>query len=504
MKNILFTCFRKTDSMYVDYLQMCLDEVENYEKNMKITGILTPKEADYFKFIISSFQSAGETPSQTLFEQNFHDTVGAFAGSVEIQIQDLRVYIFNLIDKRVNRYIHDAINILNQRVKNEGLTEEITDELARLQTISNRNKAKDVEISIDAKAEYDLMKASPVGLRTGIDEVDKKVGGLLPGTVTTIAGFTSQFKTTWALNIAHLNSYNFGYNLAYISLETPKKDMMWNLLSLHSFSDHLSKYQYVPHDKIRSCSLDQDEDDYVFNVVQKDLEDSTVTGEDGKVYKRGKIVILDESDFNTFSFGEITATLEEVDDKLKKEGYENGLDGVIVDYVQLCKFSGAGMAYDANSQINSYVTFFRRLAQCFRKVVDANGDEHTKQLVMILLAQLNRTGWLKASRNNGRYDLTALADANELERGSSRIFTTFTTEELKARNSAQVQILKNRQGQTMYDPTITYVVPEAYVFTNEAAGQGMTFGGQSGPDAFSSMSAIIGGGLGDDLGVLGI
>ena len=70
-----------------------------------------------------------------------------------------------------------------------------------------------------------------------------------------------------------------------------------------------------------------------------------------------------------FSFGEISSVIEKVDDKLGGK-----LDCVIVDYIQLCKFSGQGVTYDANSQINSYVTFFRRLAQNFKKEIKEDGN----------------------------------------------------------------------------------------------------------------------------------
>lgn len=309
------------------------------------------------------------------------------------------------------------------------------------------------------------MKKRPEGLQTGIKAIDDKIGGMSPGTVTTIAGFTSQYKTTMAVNIARLNAYYLGYNIVYISLETPKQDMNWNLLSCHSYDTKFPKYNFISHDRMRHCKLTLEEEDYLFNTVEKDFKEPL--DDNGNPRTVGRVVFLDESDFNTFSFGEITAVLEKVDDELIKDnGY--GIDAVIVDYVQLCKFSGSGMTTDANAQINSYVTFFRRLGQNFRKVRDENGNEQVKQLAIILLAQLNRGGWQKAVRNEGKYDLTALADANELERGSARIFTTYTNEDLKARKSAQVQILKNRAGETMYDPETVYADGEAYVFCDES------------------------------------
>lgn len=105
---------------------------------------------------------------------------------------------------------------------------------------------------------------------------------------------------------------------------------------------------------------------------------------------------------------------------------------------------------------------------------------------MILLAQINRTSWQKANKNEGRYDITCLADANELERGSARVFTTYTSEDLKARKSAQVQILKNRAGETMYEPATVYADGEAYVFMSEE-GMNDSFGA----DGVASMESAF-------------
>lgn len=484
MKNIIYSCFNKRDQAYVDYLQLFLDEAHNYETSFKVTGILKDPEKKYFEYIINSFNSSGSTPSQNLFEMVFPEVAGQFENVKEIPVNDLRVYIFNLIDARVNSYIHDRLDELNRKVKSEGITSEITDEFNRLQGLSNRNKAKEVKLSINGREEYERLKSRPHGLLTGIKEVDEKIGGIDAGNVTTIAGFTSQFKTTFALNIAHLNAYHSGYNIAYISLETPKEDMYWNLLSLHSYDTKFPKFNFVGHDKMRWTTMTPEESDFIFNEVEPDLT-ADYEGRDGKMHKRGRIIFLDESDFKSFSFGEITAVLEKVDDEL-----DHQLDAVIVDYIQLCKFSGSGMAYDANSQINSYVTFFRRLAQNFRKEIDQDGNENVRRLSMILLAQLNRAGWLKASRNGGKYDITALADANELERGSARILTTYTTEDLKARKSAQVQILKNRTGQTMYDPVSVYADGECYVFMDEDANAGSTFGSGT-MDGTASIASVM-------------
>lgn len=764
MRNVIYSCLSKSDPYYVDYLRIFEEEADNYKKQFKIDGVLSDVERKFMDFIIKSYEVSGETPSLDLFVKMFSEypVEDDLRVAEEIGINDFRVYIFNLIDKRVNKYIANRLDELNAKVKSDGITDDIAQEFTKLTSLSNRNKAKDINIEIDSKQEYDNKKLRPVGLVTGIPEIDDKIGGMSPGTVTTIAGFTSQYKcvsenervytnrglltmkeiyhigvhsdlmvqsefgmrklvavhdegvknsyiiyiggipietspvhrfrvltdgglewveaqnlkcgdrvvqslkychhdsggnaehwkheaeliartrkefddnlftesivcwkafirelfrhigyviengktflyffsdtkaysvsrllsamgistvfvnsklfikgsislqrfidvvgihtynevvhfvrlselsdeyigdnelvtirnkdfdeykyaeltwntvtdieqsecymydltvdgsptyclngyvthnTTMSLNIAHLNAYELGYNICYLSLETPKEDINWNLLSCHSYSTKFQRYNFVSHAKMRWGTMTADEEDFIFNEVEPDLKNDYID-DDGNTRKRGKVIILDESDFKTFSFGEISSVIEKVDDKLGGK-----LDCVIVDYIQLCKFSGHGVTYDANSQINSYVTFFRRLAQNFKKEIKEDGTEEVRQLTMILLAQINRSSWQKASRNDGRYDITCLADANELERGSARVFTTYTSEDLKARKSAQVQILKNRAGQTMYDPVTVYADGEAYVFMSED-GMNSSFGGDglaSVESAFASM-----------------
>ena len=764
MRNVIYSCLSKSDPYYVDYLRIFEEEADNYKKQFKIDGVLSDVERKFMDFIIKSYEVSGETPSLDLFVKMFSEypVEDDLRVAEEIGINDFRVYIFNLIDKRVNKYIANRLDELNAKVKSDGITDDIAQEFTKLTSLSNRNKAKDINIEIDSKQEYDNKKLRPVGLVTGIPEIDDKIGGMSPGTVTTIAGFTSQYKcvsenervytnrglltmkeiynigvrsdlmvqsefgmrklvavhdegvknsyiiyiggipietspvhrfrvltdnglewveaqnlkcgdrvvqslkychhdgggniehwkheaeliartrkefddnlftvslvcwkafirelfrhigyviengktfmyffsdtkaysvsrllsalgistvfvnsklfikgsvslqrfidvvgihtynevvhfvrlselddeyigdnelvaicnkdfdeyvsaeltwntvtdieqsecymydltvegsstyclngyvthnTTMSLNIAHLNAYELGYNICYLSLETPKEDINWNLLSCHSYSTKFQRYNFVSHAKMRWGTMTADEEDFIFNEVEPDLKNDYIDDE-GNTRKRGKVIILDESDFKTFSFGEISSVIEKVDDKLGGK-----LDCVIVDYIQLCKFSGQGVTYDANSQINSYVTFFRRLAQNFKKEIKEDGTEEVRQLTMILLAQINRSSWQKASRNDGRYDITCLADANELERGSARVFTTYTSEDLKARKSAQVQILKNRAGQTMYDPVTVYADGEAYVFMSED-GVNSSFGGDglaSVESAFASM-----------------
>jgi replicative DNA helicase len=465
MLMIVKCCLGKEGEEYKEILENILVENEFYRsKNIKL---LHDSEVDIFEFMIMSFNNSSKFPDKSYLEMNFPNIKGAIDSLPDIlELDGLLVYRRNKIAIRLNEKIHGKINEYNQKILEEGVTEELWEKLEELKRLSvNINDDEVVGKELDIRKIYEEKMQRPLGMITGIKEVDDKIGGMNEGTITTIAGYTSHFKTTMALNIAYLNSYMYGYNLIYLSLETPKEDMYFNFLCRHSYSTKFSKYSYIPHDKIRKCELSTEELDYLYNVVEPDLK-STYIDKDGYECKRGRVIIWDESDLKSMSFTDIMNAFEKLDDELGGD-----LDGFIIDYVQLCKFADNGKGMDDNRVINGYVTFFRRMTQKFRY------GEKKKRLIGVLLAQINRTSWSRAKNKAGRYDLTCLADANELERGSYRVFTTYTTEEQKAANEAQVQILKNRSGPTMWDPVCVFADGSAYVFGEMDEGFNSPMGG---------------------------
>ena len=83
---------------------------------------------------------------------------------------------------------------------------------------------------------------------------------------------------------------------------------------------------------------------------------------------------------------------------------------------------------------------------------------------------MNRDGWTRASKHGGAYSLTALAEANELERCAYRAIFLFTTDSMKEAKEMSVQLLKNRSGQLLPEPTVVYADGESYCVGDVAEG----------------------------------
>lgn len=448
MESVFKSILNKSTDDYLSYIDYFLD----VERKVLISS----QEEQAFLFLKESYENSGTTPTEEYFLQKFDMMKVPFKSAKELSLVDLKVHVANLIHKRVNQDASKNLMKIATEVAQSGFTYDHLDLIRQYANLSKDEVVVDTTESSDSFRDfYNQKKQQPTGLQTFIKEIDSKIGGMAPGSLTTLAGYTSHGKTTFAANIAYNNAKKLNYNICYLSLEVPKEDMMYNFLSRHSFEPKFTKFAYVPHEKMRFCTMSDEEESFIMGEV---LDDFMTSG--------GKIRILDETDFKTMSFGEIREKLEGVDDEMVEEtGYP--LDAVFVDHAQLLKFSQSGKKYsNENSVLNDYISFFRKLSIDFRR--DSEGN--SRKLAVLLLSQINRDGWKRAVKNNGQYNLNALAEANELERGSQIIMTIFTDEQLKLANEAHVQLLKNRNGVTMNEPTSLFADFRAYVVGDDMQG----------------------------------
>ena len=217
-----------------------------------------------------------------------------------------------------------------------------------------------------------------------------------------------------------------GKNTLYLSLEVQTESIWFDLISRHSYSKEFK--ESLEHKLLKKKKL---------NEAQYNLLSEKVLPSLNKL--PGKTYVVDETDLEAYSF----------------YAFENkfrGVEKLVIDHAQLLKFSKDMKSVgNETSVINMYVSFFRQNAIDWIK--------EGRQVCMLMLSQSSRTGWQEASKNQGMYRLTALAEANELERASSVVMSSYTDTALKQVNSAKVQVLKNRDGEVMTEAMEIYVDP---------------------------------------------
>lgn len=420
--------------------------------------LFSKQEKDVFESLDNMLKQSGSLPSEEYLLKHFPEYTVPLSKATPLGPDDLKVHFRLLLQKRNNQNASRVLMEAARQVVDKGYTYEIADKVHGIHVVDAEDEvAEDTTGTLDSfKDFYQRKKNQSTGLLTFVKEIDEKIGGLPMGGVSVLFGYVAQFKSLMANNIAYGNAKKLNYNIVIVSLEVSKEDVLINMLSRHSYQPQFSKYPAIPHQKIRTCGLSADEEDYLFSVVAPDFYS---TG--------GKIVILDETDFKTFSFAEIRQKLEEVDDSLLKEtGY--GVDAVLWDHANLFKFNGSGAKKQSEgSEINEYVSFIRKMSIAFRRLP---GEKDFRKVHMLILAQANREGYKRAHKLKGVYDLRAISEANELERGAQQIFSIYTNEDLKVAKEATMQILKNRTGATMIDPCSIFVDPVNYVAGEEVEG----------------------------------
>ena len=409
----------------------------------RLNDLLTTDEIDLQeKAMIRKYMhivnQVGNTPSIETMRTEFPSLY--FENVEKLSENELDDYIRLYISSKKNLAASRKLLEMSSLVKTNGITEDVINQL------NNLTKSDSVSIShedISGKL-LDIYKKTidEMGIRTGVKQVDEDTGGLQPGTLTTILGFTGSFKTTWALNMTY-NAILDGMNVLYLSLEVTKEKVYFNLLSRHSFE---SKFKiHIDNSKLKKKQLDEKEFEYLESNIYPDFQ---------KI--QGKAYVVDETELEAYSFFSLETKFREID-KLAVSETGHGIDLLVIDHAQLLKFDTnmRGIGQETNV-VNAYVSFFRQEV--------LNWIKSGKSIAGLILSQSSREGYKEAMRAEGKYRLTALAEANELERASSVVLSVYSSDSLKAIKSAKVQILKNRDGEVWSEPMEIFVDPVYYAF----------------------------------------
>lgn len=415
----------------------------NSTNSGKLNDILNCKEVDISEKVnirkyMYLVDQTGSTPSIDLLKTEFPDLY--FDKLEPVPEAELNDYINLFISNRKQAYIAGRLVNLSSKVRAEGITESIIAELTeytKSDVVKNPYKNRGLNIIDFYNTKKDL-----TGISTGVKRIDEDTGGLQPGTLNTILGFTGSFKTTWALNMAY-NAIKEGKNVCYLSLEVTTESIWYDLASRHSYNAEFS--ESLEHKDLKKKKLNNKQYECFALEVIPDLHKQP-----------GKLYVIDETDIEAYTCFALESKFREID-KLSISETGKGIDFVVIDHAQLLKFSKDMKSVgNETSVINHYISFFRQNA--------INWIGEGRQVCMLMLSQSSREGWKEAAKNQGQYRLTALAEANELERASSVVASVYTDAALSQVNAAKVQVLKNRDGNIMAEAMEVFVDPVYYVF----------------------------------------
>ena len=246
-----------------------------------------------------------------------------------------------------------------------------------------------------------------VGLPTGLRDLDERLMGLKPGSFVVVAGRPSMGKSAFAQTLASHTAQNGGV-VALFSLEMSRSEVLTRLLSMVG---------EVNSSRIRSGVANNQQ-------LWDRLLEAGSRIHDWKLY-------LDDSP---------EPTVTEIRAKCRRLRQDEGLDLVIVDYLQLMPSAGGSSFRGTENRQQEIAEVSRSLKGLAREL----------DLPVIGVSQLNRAVEL---RKDKRPMLSDLRESGAIEQDADVVLFLYREEyyerdKREAENLAEVLIAKHRSGPT--------------------------------------------------------
>ena len=244
------------------------------------------------------------------------------------------------------------------------------------------------------------MKGTVTGVSTGFVDLDYKTSGLQPSDFILVAARPSMGKTAFVLNMAQHMAFRKEKTVSIFSLEMSKEQLVNRLFSLESKVDS---------QKIRTGNL-EDED------WAKLIEGAGIIG--------NSHLIIDDTP---------GISISELRSKCRKFKLEQGLDIIIIDYLQL--MSGSGRGGDSRQQEISDIS--RALKGVAREL----------NVPVVALSQLSRA---VEKRDDKRPMLSDLRESGAIEQDADVVMFIYRDDyynkDTENKNMAEIIIAKQRNG----------------------------------------------------------
>ncbi len=322
----------------------------------------------------------------------------------------------------------------------EQAIEYLSSELAVARTYLNPvfkdRSMEELRMFIEAQFQMKKLHGLEPRIYTGLSEIDDNTNGGKAGELWTIAGFVGHGKTTLAINWVYRSLADNSQSTAmFFSFEMPDEQLFNIFCARHNYElARLEGFKPLPYtvfrDKVAATDDEEDIYHYTLENFSRNFNDRLQV-----VKPRGPMSISDVRD-------RAEATHRQL----------GGLDMLVVDYLGL-------LAPDPNAKVRSKfdIVNYNFIAAKRMAMEFARGDG----IYVLTPHQINRKGEKSAREGGaareaansttlvqlrGRYEMDALADANEAERSSDVVCTIYQDNAYYAENRAVMCLLKNRDG----------------------------------------------------------
>lgn len=257
--------------------------------------------------------------------------------------------------------------------------------------------------TLDSIEKAAKQKGNITGLETGFRDLDAKTAGLQKSDLILIAARPAMGKTAFVLNIAEYVALHSNSTIALFSLEMSKEQLVKRMLAMNSMVDS---------QKIRTGDLEDDDWDKLVGSVRK--------------IGNSNLVIDDTSGI----------TASELRSKCRKLKIEQGLDLVIIDYLQLMTGAGKRKSDSRQQEISDISRSLKIMAR-------------ELNVPVIALSQLSRA---VESRPDKRPMLSDLRESGAIEQDADIVMFIYRDEyynpDSEKKGVAEVIVAKQRSGPT--------------------------------------------------------
>jgi replicative DNA helicase len=299
-------------------------------------------------------------------------------------------------------------------------------------TEGNVRSKEDCTEVLEAYKKHKKDPSVNIGMYQLLDRIDDTCRGIKPGDLMIIAAFVAQGKTMLTTNFVY-NGIMQGMNGLFVCMEMNFQEMRDWFYVLHCNSPEwfddakYKKYKNlagkISYDKVRYGELSDLEHEF-FTLVSNDFSSRQ---------DFGNLFLYQPTE------GLTPSKLEQIayDYNSRLQDMGQSLDFLAVDYVGLMIPDKSEKYGDWNIDLNNIIKKLKNMAINF---------DNGRGLRVVTPFQVNRQGYKDAQKNDGIYGLAALSNANEAERSSDLIISTYMTREMQTSGIIKIGCLKHRRG----------------------------------------------------------